>query len=64
VRGHAERKEHGAKRKANEDLFHGFEPITAYANSVLAARGNFGDLRPVPDSNDPNDFPLHPIKKR
>jgi hypothetical protein len=28
-----------------------------------AGQGNFGDLRPVPDSNDPNDFSLHPIKK-
>jgi hypothetical protein len=30
---------------------------------VLAARGNFGDLRTVPDSNDPYDFSLLPIEK-
>ena len=30
---------------------------------MLAPRGNFGDLRTVPDSNDPNDFPLRPIEK-
>ena len=30
---------------------------------MLAARGNFGDLRAVPDSNDPYDFALQPIEK-
>ena len=32
-------------------------------SGVLAARGNFGDLRTVPDSNDPYDFSLLPIEK-
>ena len=32
-------------------------------SGVLAARGNFGDLRTVPDSNDPYDFSLQPIEK-
>ena len=31
-------------------------------SGVLAARGNFGDLRTVPDSNDPYVF-LLPIEK-
>jgi hypothetical protein len=30
---------------------------------VLAAQWNFGDLRAVPDSNDPNGFALLPIEK-